>query len=494
LSAELRLQAARTLWLRTGARYSSYRPADEAPAARSLTLPVEARLTGARGSLSALYRFQQHSDVEGRSGGGRLSGSLRLASVLASAYVDWQPAAVSLQAVLDQQPGLARALDELGLSVQTPDDLARLLRENAALAELGYFDPASLRFDAERRQVGLDVAWRLAPRHRLAARALFDRTETGGVVRDTTIATLAYTRALAGFDLLASVSVYSSAQSDGFDPSFRVGLCRSFDGLPSLPSLGGRALAGRVFRDDERLGRPGRESVGVAGAEVRLDDGRVTVTDEDGRFRFPRAFAQARRVELTLPAGAYFTTASAVEARPGRDALFGVSFRAARLSGRVRDDAGEGVAGVRLRLGTASETVAVATSDSGGRFAFDAPAGDYVLELETASLPPGLAAPKARTRELRLGLDAPSREEFELVAQRSVAGLVKGAAGEAGARVCLVELDRCTSAGPDGRFVLRGLAAGEFTIVATADGRTASRVVTVPAAPGAQGGVDLELQ
>jgi hypothetical protein len=242
------------------------------------------------------------------------------------------------------------------------------------------------------------------------------------------------------------------------------------------------------------VGRPGRESAGVEGAEVRLDDGRATLTDENGRFRFPRGSGQARQVELTLPTGAYFTTASAVEARAGRDALFGVSFRAARLSGRVRDDAGEGVAGVRLRLSSASETVAVATTDSSGRFVFDAPPGPYRLELEAASLPLGLAAPPARTRELQLALDAPSREEFEVVAQRSVAGRVTGVAGEAGATVCLLELDRCTTAAPDGRYVLRGLAAGELTLSATSGGRTASRTVTVPAAPGAIGGMDLALR
>lgn len=493
-SAELRFQAARPLWLRTGARYASYRPVDGVPAVRSVTLPVEARLTCGRGSLSALYRVQQHSGVEGRSGGGRLSGAIRLASIRASVYVDWQPAAVSLQSIFDGHPGLARALDGLGLSVQTPDDLARLLRENAALAELGYFDPASLRFDADRRQVGLDLSWTPAPRQRIEARALFDRTQAGGVVRDTNIATLAYSRPLAGFDVLTSVSVYSGPQSGGPDPSFRIGLRRSIDGLPSLPSLGGGTIAGRVFRDDDRLGRPGRDSVGVAGAELRLDDGRVTVTDEEGRFRFPHASRQARRVELTLPAGAYFTTASSVEARAGRDALFGVSFRSARLSGRVRDDAGDGVAGVRLRLGSAAETTAVATTDSGGGFALDAPPGDYVLELETASLPPGIAAATNRRRELRLSVDAPRREEFEVVAQRSLAGRVAGAPNEPGARVCLLELDRCTTSGPDGRYLLRGLPAGEFTLSAAASGRAASRAVTIPTVPGAVGGVELDLR
>jgi len=76
---------------------------------------------------------------------------------------------------------------------------------------------------------------------------------------------------------------------------------------------------------------------------VRLDDGRFTRTDDRGRFRFERVARGARRVEVALPEGAYFTTPSAVEVSGGREAAFGLASTPARLYGSVCDEGGRGI-------------------------------------------------------------------------------------------------------------------------------------------------------
>jgi hypothetical protein len=488
-SAELRFQPVHGVRLRAGVRFGSFAPGGSAPAARTLTLPIEAAWDGARGGAYAVYRLQRRSVSSEIRSGGRVGASLRHSGLQASVYLDWQPSAVSLDSVLGAQPGVARALAELGLSAQTPDELARLLRENAALVELGYFDPASLRFDAVRRQAGLDLTWSPAPRQRLSARLLLDRTRSADMSRTTSLATLAYSREMAGIEVLASVSLYARGGSGSENqPSFRIGLRRGFD---RVPWHGRSALAGTVFRDDEATGRPGSSPRGVSGAEVRLADGRFTRTDERGRFRFDGVARGARRVELALPAGAYFTTPSAIEVSGRGEAAFGVAFTPARLYGVVSDDSGLGVAGVRLRLWAGAVNVA-ATTDSRGAFSFAVAEGEYDLAIEPASLPPGYARPAGHRETVRLRRDAPARADVEIVAQHSVGGRVATSRPQE-TQVCLREERRCTTPAPDGRYVFRGVKAGDHTIVATYGAGMAARTVLVPPQPGPVSGVDLEL-
>jgi hypothetical protein len=61
-------------------------------------------------------------------------------------------------------------------------------------------------------------------------------------------------------------------------------------------------------------------------------------------------------------------------------------------------------------------------------------------------------------------------------------------------RVCLSELERCTTPGPDGRYVFRGVAAGRHSVILQGSAGTATRVVEVPAQPGPVSGVDLDIR
>jgi hypothetical protein len=80
----------------------------------------------------------------------------------------------------------------------------------------------------------------------------------------------------------------------------------------------------------------------------------------------------------------------------------------------------------------------------------------------------------------------PAREDFVVRANRSIAGTLRGGAGS----VTLVELGRAGVVDGQGRYVFRGLPPGTYTVEAAIGGRTARRVVVLPAAPTVIAGVD----
>ena len=82
---------------------------------------------------------------------------------------------------------LAQYLDELGLTASSPDELARLLRENAILEQLGYGEGATLQLAPWRAQAGAELALtgRGKAKQQLRVRALVDRTQA--VASDATM-------------------------------------------------------------------------------------------------------------------------------------------------------------------------------------------------------------------------------------------------------------------------------------------------------------------
>jgi hypothetical protein len=230
----------------------------------------------------------------------------------------------------------------------------------------------------------------------------------------------------------------------------------------------------------------------LPGTRVRLDGSRVADADARGRFRFDRVGAGAHTVEALLPAtdGAFFTTPSSVTVPAGAAVSFGIGTSPAWLTGFVRDDTGRGLAGATVRLHKEGWE-ATAVTDSSGRYAFATAAGDYVAQVDPASLPSGYDAAALSAMGVQLRRTVPARLDHTVRAQRAVSGRVLGKP-PARTIVRLLELGLRVEAAADGGYAFRNLKPGRYTVSAVIGGRSVSRRVQVPEAPGVLRDVDLD--
>jgi hypothetical protein len=442
----------------------------------TLTVPLGARYEFARGHVGALYRYAQSASNRGGHGF-RINGRLSRGAFSGSAFVDRQQNAPTLEAIYDELPDLASTLAEMGLGVTTPADLARVLRENATLVELGYIDGVTVDLAPLRSQVGFELAWlgRGASRQQLRARAIHSVTETVAGRAATTIASLHYSRRLTRTtDLFASYSWWTSERRGipvRNQPSFELGLRRQFSAFPSFGGSGDITVS--VFLDDDLDGRAdGTPLV----AEVDVDGKQRMRTDARGTAVFTKIDGGVHRVTVRVPdhPTAYFTSPSRVDARAGDELSFGVALSPARASGVLRSDAGKGIAGVRVRLERGSRQLESETK-SDGSFSFAAAPGQWTLSLVDTTVPLGYAM-SAASQTLLLDRANPVTCELTLRAQRSIAG--EGARPNSELRV--EPVGKTIRADAQGRFVVRSLPAGEITLLA--DGKP--RRVSIPLEPG----------
>jgi hypothetical protein len=308
-------------------------------------------------------------------------------------------------------------------AANNPEDVIRLLRDNAALLAARGVSIGPLRLDPLRVQSGLDVSWRGsgARSTEFGLRLIADEAQGVASGRRAFVGTLyANWHVTGATDLSVSYSRWS-VRRDGFANddrgSVQLALRTSFSTF-GMPGEGSRPITGQVVRDDEATGeaQPGRPP--LAGVEMVLDRSRRTRTDSDGRFTFEAAGAGAHRVETVLPPqpGAYFTEPSVQTLHPGDEGHFAVAFSGARLTGTVRSDAGLPLPGVTVRLeGTAQ---ASATTDSSGAYRFAGPAGEARVLIAVDSLPPGYELGEVQSQSRHLEPRAPAVADFTVRAQR----------------------------------------------------------------------------
>jgi hypothetical protein len=438
--------------------------------------------------VSALYRYQQTS-ASGQAGhGGRLSLRGAGSGWKANLFADVQQQAPTLDLVLQDRSGLARALTELGLASANPEETLRQLRDNAGLLSARGISLGALRLDPLRVQAGLDVSWRGSGLHvpEIGLRLLADDSQgvTGG--RRNLLATLyAGWRFTRDTELIASYSRWT-LRGDGLDGggsgSFQLALRTRFSEL-GMPGEGSRTIAGQVLLDEAAGGSAAAGRQPLAGIEVVLDRSRRTRSDRDGHFSFERPGSGGHRVEAILPPqpGAYFTQPSVLTLQPGSEASFALTFSAARLAGTVRSDAGVPLAGVAVRLEGSSP--ATTTTDSSGAFRFAGPPGEVSVTVVAETLPPGYELGKLAAQRSRLSPAEPAVADFTVRAQRVIEGVV---AGTEGRRVTVRAQDASRPVVSDtkGRFILRGLPAGPVTLRVRNERGETRQVVEMPAEPG----------
>jgi cell division septation protein DedD len=447
--------------------------------ARNISIPAGFRLDFARGGIAALYRYSESEKNEGGHGF-RVTARRSFGRLFASGYVDRQQNAPTLDVIFGEYPELALALGELGITATSPADIARALRENAALLELGYIEGVTVDLAPMRTQLGLELAWlgTTASRQQLRARLLRSVTESVASRSASTIATLTYSRRLTGSTDLFAGYTYWSTERRGEEPRntpfVELGVRQRFDGLPSLLGGSGGNISGVVFADEDLDGVSDGTTVA---AEVELDGADRKATKADGTFIFTNVARGTHRVSARIPnrPDAYFTTPSRVEVEAGsKDLAFGVASTPARLQGRVASDAGSGIGGVRLLLARGSQQV-IATTESDGEYSVAAAPGEWQVSILTDSVPAGYSLSGTEARAVQLERAQPRTADYTLRAHRTVAG----AGAPANAEIEVRSLGRTIRADEQGRFSIRSLPPGEVTVIA---GGVEHRVV-IPAGP-----------
>lgn len=480
-SSNARVRITDSLALLGGVSYGSF------DRARSLLVPVGVQFDTRRFGVSALYRYAESSTTNRGGSGFRLAARTSLGRLFAAAFVDYQKQAPTLAVIFREQPDLALALAQLGITASTPADIARALRENSALADLGYIEGITVDLAPSRSQAGFELAWLGAgpARAQLRARAMFHRVETVSTSTDTLIVTFSGSRRLTDTtDVFASYTRWLTkrrGQADLVQPLFELGIRHRFDSLPTFGMRG--TISGSVFIDDDLDGEP--DGGGVANAEIEVDGVRRAKTSPNGSFSI-RVPSGAHRVTARVPAmaGAYFTTPSAIEVSTGETVRFGVAVTPARVFGQLTSDAGEGVAGVTIVLARGSSRWTSITA-SDGSYSLAAPPGEGELGIDVMSIPAGYSAGEARA--VVLDRAKPLRYALALRANRSISGHVPAGVTS----IFVSALGRSVPVGADGRFSIRSLPAGDVTLRAQAGSREIAQQVTLPRGPATLQNVDL---
>jgi hypothetical protein len=388
--------------------------------------------------------------------------------------------APTLQLIFRERPDLALALEQLGLTAGSPQDIARLLRDNASLFELGFIQGATVDLSLLRTQAGLELAWLSngPAQHQLRLRLLHDRAERVAFATTSDIATLSYSRRItASADVQASLSMWTTkhgSSSPTRDRSVDVSIRKRFD---DMPSLGGGTISALVISDEEMRGEPVAGSNGIEGVAVQLDGARRATSDSRGRYAFTGVTKGSHHLAVQLPtASSYFTTASKSEAAAGDAINFGIAATPARVIGSIVSDARLGVSGVVVEL-TRGDRRITATSRQDGHFSIAAPPGEWGISIDRESLA-GAYLAREEMRQISLDRGAPMTLDFAVTAIRSVSGRLSQR-GEVEVR----ELGRRVSTDEKGYFVLRSMPAGEFTLLGHSGGATATVVVKLSAEP-----------
>jgi hypothetical protein len=381
---------------------------------------------------------------------------------VSAAFADAQQDAATVDLLFREDPDLARALAELGLSVQTPEDLEALLRNNPALA--GLLQGVSVEIHPWRLQGGGELAW-LTRGSEVRLRVTADRSRTVSRLEQTVIASLTFAQRIGrSVQAMAGISAWSreALGLSGHDFAFTAGLRVELDHVPQLPS---------IFRPDAITGQVRADCLPLPAARVRLDGIRIVTTGADGRYRFDEVGAGLHRVEALLPeeVGAYFTTPSSARVEAGADTSFALAWAPARVSGSVRDDAGAGIPHVAVHLARGGGELTTVT-DSSGNYAIQSEEGDGVLSIDPASLLEGYDPASATPAVVHLSREAAAHADLTVTANRSVSGTIH-AVPRFAVPVWIRGNNRKALADAEGRYVLRGLTPGRWLIQVEIDGR-----------------------
>ncbi|HWS16501.1 MAG TPA: SdrD B-like domain-containing protein, partial [Candidatus Elarobacter sp.] len=219
------------------------------------------------------------------------------------------------------------------------------------------------------------------------------------------------------------------------------GFTKRFSAMPGalIPSRhAGRIVEGRVFRDNNVNGTFNFGEQGLVGLRVRLDDGEVAETDEQGRYKFTDVSQGEHTVSLALTQFSEpvrMTTKNQASVDLIRQKIGMVNFGVvdfARVTGSVFNDLSldgkrspdaKGLAGVHLNLDDGKKRRTVVAQDTGDFEIDDLAPGDYMITVDASTLPANYSLPED-TFTLHVTPVSTVVENIPARAMRSIAGRV----------------------------------------------------------------------
>jgi hypothetical protein len=219
------------------------------------------------------------------------------------------------------------------------------------------------------------------------------------------------------------------------------GFTKRFSAMPNaiIPTRhAGRIVEGRVFRDNNVNGTFNFGEQGLVGLRVRLDDGEVAETDEQGRYKFNDVTQGEHTVSLSLTQFAgpvRMTTKNQASVDLIRQKIGMVNFGVvdfARVTGSVFNDLNldgtrppdaKGLSGVHLTLEDGRTHRNIVAQDTGDFEVDDVPPGDYRITVDASTLPANYSLPED-TFTLHVTPVSTVVENIPARAMRSIAGRV----------------------------------------------------------------------
>lgn len=515
---QLTYRLSRQLSLTGGALYTSLDSiAPVSFQTRSLALPIS--MAWSSGRLSAGLQYQPTTNFTGSTStgyGANLGFNQGPFSI--SGSFTHSVDIPTLASIFSEVPGLQAALEQAGINVTDPSQLAALLNNAALLASLGFtglrlnVSPAQNVFalNAQYATIGPSrSAWSLGytSSHSALPQGAFTFA----------LATLAYQRRLtASDDVILSASLLKNAEVSGTyvagsgtvsanqhtsQMTYGVSIHHRFGAAPAFlfPEKRGD-IQGFVFRDDEATGEFSHGDSGMGGVTVTLDGGRTATTDANGHYLFVGVPYGQHQIaaQIATKQAYYFTTASPATASIGSTVDFGVSFVQGKIFGYVTNDAGQGIGGVVVRVQGSDKH---ATTEEDGRFVIEGlPKGSYLMMPDPDTFPTGYDLSKVTPVRADVNANAPWPVTISARALRSVSGTVMTYDPQSGKLQPAQGMDvyvpqlglRCET-DQNGVYTLRNLPPGTFTIAIDGGTPTERQTVTLPADPVTMTGIDFRV-
>ncbi len=510
-SENLRYQILRHWAVTGGALASSFQTkVPLTPAIRNLTLPVGFAFQSKHFGAAGQYQFGVTSMRD--TGAKQYRGNMQSAwgHFTLSAYGERDTNTPTLNFIFSQETGLQQILQQQGLVATSVQQLDELLSSDAFLIAAGYLKGASINLVPVRTQLGGTADWSTHGAHKRDLSYNFLYNDNQALLGSTLaiVHTVALTQSVTRSDTI-TLSCSIMGLKDPGRPEVYTPIClaawrHQFQHVPYfiIPERRG-TIVGHIFRDDQSTGEFTPDMPPLPEVEVMLDDRRRTLTGIDGSYRFPNVPRGKHKIEAlyTSRNPFFFTTPSSLEADEDATVDFGIGYTLSGLTGQVLNDAGEGIAGVNIAVESRGRKWSATTEGDGGFFVPALVAGDYTVQADEDSLPPGYSAGAlGEPRQVTVGASSPGKADFNVRALRSISGRVLSYDPAAGqyvpvnrVKLVLEEPGLATVTDVKGQYLFRDLSAGSYNVSVPSNAEASTRAVQLGGQPVDLANVDFQI-